>query len=74
MPTATSDDPVSVLVRRMNPNIRDTWETRVFKSDREGLSHSEEPLYRREYSDEDSARRGHAKIVKALRDGQQLGE
>jgi hypothetical protein len=57
----------------MNPAVRDTWETRVFKCDREGLSHSSKSLYRREYPDEDSAKRGHSEIVEGLQNGQQLG-
>jgi hypothetical protein len=73
MPTATSDDPLSALVREMKPDVRDTWETRVFRCDRDGLSHPDEPLYRREYSDADSARRGHTAIVEALQNGQRLG-
>lgn len=73
MPTATSDDPLSALVREMNPDVRDTWETRVFRSSRDGLAHSDASLYRREYSDEDSAKRGHAEIVEALQNGQRLG-
>lgn len=71
--TATSDDSLSALVREMNPDVRDAWQTRVFKCSRDGLSHSDESLYRREYTDEDSAKRGHSEIVEALQTGQHRG-
>src|SRR5271157_5971780 len=52
---ATSDDTLSVLLRKFDPNARDKWVTQVFRCTRDGFGHSDEPLYKREYSDEDAA-------------------
>lgn len=71
--TASSDDPLSALVRQLNPNVRDTWMTKIFRCDRSGFQHSDEPLYRREYSNENAAKRGHDELVEALRSGRHMG-
>jgi len=71
--TATSDDTLSVLIRKMNPDARDTWVSQVFRCTRDGFGHSDVPLYSREYADEISARHGHAEIVEALQSGKRKG-
>src|SRR6266851_5552103 len=70
--TASSDDPMSALVRKLNPDVQDTWVTQIFRCTRFGFQRSDEPLYRREYSDEEAARRGHAEIVEALQNGKHM--
>jgi hypothetical protein len=71
--TASSDDPMSTILRRLNPDVQDTWVTQVFRCSRDGFRHADKPLYSREYSDEDSAKRGHAEIVEALQNGKHMG-
>lgn len=72
--SATSDDAMSVLLRKFNPDVKDTWVTQVFRcSDSYGFGHRDEPQYKREYSDFDAAKRGHSEIVEALKSGKHTG-
>jgi hypothetical protein len=71
--TASSNDALSAILRKLNRDVRDTWVTEIFRCSRDGFQHSDEPLYRREYSDEDAAKRGHAEIVEALQSGKHMG-
>lgn len=71
--TATSDNAMSVLLRKLNPDVRDTWVTQIFRCNRDGFQHSDEPLYSREYPDEEAAKLGHAEIVEALQNGRHVG-
>jgi hypothetical protein len=72
--SATSDDAMSVLLRKFNPDVKDTWVTQIFRcSDSYGFGHSDEPLYQRESSDLNAAKRGHSEIVEALRSGKHTG-
>jgi hypothetical protein len=70
---AKSDDPMDALWCKLNPDAQDTWVTQIFRCSRDGFQHSDKPLYRREYSDEDAAKRGHAEIVGALQNGKHMG-
>jgi hypothetical protein len=72
---AKSDDAMDAILNRLNPNRQDTWVTQVFKCDRNGFARNlyEPPLYSREYSDVDAAKRGHEEIVGALRDDKYIG-
>jgi hypothetical protein len=71
---AKSDDALDAILNKLNPNRQDTWVTQVFRCDRNGFARSlYDPLYSREYSDANSAKRGHEEIVGALRDGKYIG-
>jgi hypothetical protein len=68
-----SDDAIDAILNKLNPNRRDTWVTQVFKCDRYRFATNVyDPLYKREYSDVDAAKRGHEEIVGALRDGKYI--
>ncbi len=69
----SSDDPLSVLLRKADPDVQDTWVTQVFRCSRDGFQHSDNPLYKREYFDEGAARVGHMEIVDALAKGRHMG-
>lgn len=70
---ANSDDPMRALWRKLNPDAQDTWVTQIFRCSSDGLQHSDEPVYRREYSNDDAAQHGHAEIVDALQNGKHMG-